>query len=58
MTAEPRKDGPKVRRAINVLESQDEALRELSNITGITYSELVRRAIESMLTPRPEAMHG
>ena len=40
---------PKVRRAINLLQSQDEALRRVTDLTGIPRSELVRRAIESML---------
>jgi hypothetical protein len=40
---------PKVRRAINLLQSQDEALRQIADLTGIPRSELVRRAIESML---------
>lgn len=46
------KHEPKVRRAINLLQSQDEALRQLTDLTGIPRSELVRRAIERLLTPK------
>ena len=45
-------DGPMVPRQVRLCRWQDQALRELSATVGIPVNELVRRAVESLLTPK------
>jgi hypothetical protein len=50
--------GRPIRRVIILYAPEDTALREISDVLGVSVSALIRSAVKAMLTPRQEASNG